>query len=201
MAACEQDMQAGKAIVFACNWCSYAAGDMAGTSRFQYPANSRVLRTMCSGRVDEKFILSAFELGAPLVLVSGCHFVDCHYIDANRATQRRVEKLWDRLERLGIRPERLQLEWMSAAEGQRFARVMAEIEEMRSKVTPEEIEETRRILAEKKKPAAKIPNPEMAGTMRCLRCGYEYRDPKPGSDETVELTCPKCRSNSVRRFR
>ena len=135
-----------KVIVFACNWCSYAAGDLAGISRLQYPPNARVIRTMCSGRVDEKFILHAFKLGAPMVLVSGCHFADCHYIDANRWTQRRMDRLWNRLERLGIRPERLQLEWMSAAEGQKFARVMAEIEEMRAKVTKEEIERTKEIL-------------------------------------------------------
>jgi len=135
-----------KVIVFACNWCSYAASDLAGTSRFQYPPNARVIRTMCSGRVDEKFILQAFKLGAPIVLVSGCHFVDCHYIDANRWTQRRVDRLWNRLERLGIRPERLQLEWMSAAEGQRFAQVMTELEAMRARVSHKEIEETKDIL-------------------------------------------------------
>jgi heterodisulfide reductase subunit A len=91
-----------------------------------------------------------------MVLVSGCHFVDCHYIDANRWTQRRMDRLWNRLERLGIRPERLQLEWMSAAEGQKFARVMAEIEEMRARVTPEEIKHTREALEkqERKKKGA-----------------------------------------------
>ena len=145
-----------KVIVFACNWCSYAAGDLAGTSRLQYPPNARVIRTMCSARADEKFILHAFKLGASMVLVSGCHFVDCHYIDANRWTQRRMDRLWNRLERLGIRPERLQLEWMSAAEGQKFARVMAEIEEMRARVTPEEIKHTRETLEkqERKKKGA-----------------------------------------------
>ena len=86
---------------------------------------------MCSGRVDEKFIWYGFKLGAPIVLVSGCHFVDCHYIDAVQWTQRRVEKIWDKLEKKGIRPERLQLEWISAAEGQKFAKVMREVEEMR----------------------------------------------------------------------
>ena len=137
-----------KIVVFACNWCSYAASDLAGTSRLQYPPSTRIIRTMCSARVDEKFILQAFKLGAPIVLVSGCHFVDCHYIDANRSTLRRMDRLWNRLERLGIRPERLQLEWMSAAEGQRFAQVMTEIEEMRAKVTRDEIEDTKKILEE-----------------------------------------------------
>jgi len=136
-------------VVFACHWCSYAGGDMAGVSRLQYPPSARVIRTMCSGRVGERLVLRAFVLGAPIVLVSGCHFADCHYINANRWTQRRVERLWDRLERAGIRPERLQLEWISAAEGQKFARTMRELEEMRKQVTPEEIEYTKRVLAEK----------------------------------------------------
>ena len=135
-----------KIVAFACNWCSYAGGDLAGTSRLQYPPNVRLIRTMCSGRVDEKFVLHAFRKGAPLVLVSGCHFADCHYINAVTWTQRRVERLWNKLERLGIRPERLQLEWISAAEGQKFARVMKELEELRRKVTPEEVQETMEIL-------------------------------------------------------
>jgi len=155
-AALEENPQ-DKIIVFACNWCSYAAGDLAGASRLQYPPNARVMRTMCSARADEKFILHAFKLGAPIVLVSGCHFVDCHYIDANRWTQRRIDRLWNRLERLGIRPERLQLEWMSAAEGQKFARVMAEIEEMRAKVTPKEIKHTRKVLEKQESKKKRVP--------------------------------------------
>jgi heterodisulfide reductase subunit A len=138
-----------KIVVFACHWCSYAGGDMAGVSRLQYPPSARLIRTMCSGRVGERLILRAFALGAPIVLVSGCHFADCHYINANRWTQRRVERLWDKLERAGIGPERLQLEWISAAEGQKFARTMGELEEMRKKVTAEEMEYTKQVLAEK----------------------------------------------------
>jgi heterodisulfide reductase subunit A len=103
--------------------------------------------------VDSRFILHAFEQGAPIVLVSGCHFVDCHYIDANRWTQKRVEKLWDDLEKLGIRPERLQLEWISAAEGQKWARTMKELEEMRKQVTEEEVEHTRQVLKEARQKA------------------------------------------------
>ena len=137
-----------KIISFLCNWCSYAGGDLAGVSRLQYPPNNRFIRTMCSGRVDEKFILHAFEKGAPLVLLSGCHINDCHYINANHWTKRRAEKLWTRMEKLGIRPERLQLEWISAAEGPRFAQIMRDLEDMRQKVTPEEIEHTKKVLAE-----------------------------------------------------
>jgi len=103
---------------------------------------------MCSGRVGESFILQAFEQGAAVVLLSGCHLGDCHYIDANHWTVRRADKLWDRLEKLGIRPERLQLEWISSAEGARFSEVMTGLEEMRQKVTPEEIEHAKKVLAE-----------------------------------------------------
>jgi len=137
-----------KIVAFLCNWCSYAGGDLAGVSRFKYPANTRFIRVMCSGRVDESFILQAFEDGAAVVLLSGCHIGDCHYIDANRWTMRRADKLWDRLDRLGIRPERLQLEWISSAEGARFAHVMNGLEELRRTVVPEEIEYTKKALAE-----------------------------------------------------
>ncbi|MEE9465481.1 MAG: hydrogenase iron-sulfur subunit [Candidatus Neomarinimicrobiota bacterium] len=137
-----------KVLTFACNWCSYAGADLAGLSRLQYPATQRIIRTMCSGRVDSSFILHAFEQGAPIVLVSGCHYVDCHYIDANRWTQKRVDKLWDKLERLGIRPERLQLEWISAAEGQRWKVAMHAVEDLRQQVTPEEIAHTVEVLRE-----------------------------------------------------
>jgi heterodisulfide reductase subunit A len=129
-------------LVFACNWCSYAGSDFAGVSRLQYPPNARVIRTMCSGRVDPAFVMHAFERGAAMVLVSGCHYADCHYIDANRQTVKRVDRLWNQLERKGIRPERLQLEWISAAEGQKWAHVMRELERMRQSVTRKEVEET-----------------------------------------------------------
>ncbi len=153
-----EDKHMEKIVTFACNWCSYAGGDNAGTSRLQYPTNVRLIRTMCSGRVDEDFITHAFKKGAPLVLVSGCHFSDCHYIDAVTWTQQRVEKLWDKLEKMGIRPERLQLEWISAAEGQKFAKVMREVEELRKQVTLEEVKFTMDVLSNgkmtgKKKPA------------------------------------------------
>ncbi len=135
-------------VTFACNWCSYAGGDMAGTSRLQYPTSCRLVRTMCSGRVDDKFVMHAFKLGAPMVLVSGCHFVDCHYINAVNWTQKRMDKLWSKLDRLGIRADRLQLEWISAAEGQKFARVMRNLEEKVKQVTVEEIEYTMKVLRE-----------------------------------------------------
>jgi len=142
---------AEKIPTFACNWCSYAGADFAGVSRLQYPANVRLIRTMCSGRVDEKFIWHAFEKGAPVVLVSGCHIGDCHYIDANHWTEKRIAKLHKKMEKKGIRPERLQLAWISAAEGVRFAGVMAEMEALRKTVTREEIQETILLLQDKEK--------------------------------------------------
>ena len=135
-------------VTFACNWCSYAGGDNAGTARLQYPTSCRLIRTMCSGRVDEKFIMRAFRMGAPMVLVSGCHFADCHYISAVHWTQKRMDRIWSKLDRLGIRVDRLRLEWISAAEGQKFAKVMRELEDKVKSVTKEEIEYTMKVLAE-----------------------------------------------------
>jgi len=103
---------------------------------------------MCSGRVDEEFVLRAFRKGAPIVLVSGCHFTDCHYIDANRQTVKRMYKLWKLLDKRGIRPERLQLEWISAADGPKFQKTMTQMEELRKTVTPVEIEHTVKVLTE-----------------------------------------------------
>ena len=144
-----------KVFGFACNWCSYAGGDMAGISRIQYPSSNRLIRTMCSARVSEEMVLEAFRCGAPVVLVSGCHYADCHYINANRQTVQRVQKLWNKLEKAGVRPERLQLEWISAAEGQKFAKVMHQMEELRKTVTKDEIEQAMEALKPKpkKKPA------------------------------------------------
>jgi len=139
-----------KILVFACNWCSYAGADNAGVSRFQYPPNIRLIRTMCSGRVDEKFIWEGFERGAPIILVSGCHIGDCHYIDANQWTVKRIQKIHKKMARMDIRPDRLRLEWVSAAEGVRFAEIMRDLERLRKEVTSEEIGETVRILKERK---------------------------------------------------
>jgi heterodisulfide reductase subunit A2 len=135
-------------LAFACNWCSYAGADYAGVSRLQYPPTVRLIRTMCSGRVDESFIWEGFAKGAPVILVSGCHIGDCHYINANQWTVARIDKIRKKMEKLAIRPERLQLEWISAAEGGRFARLMEEMEKLRRGVTAEEITETVRVLAE-----------------------------------------------------
>ncbi len=137
--ALEQDPN-HKIIAFACNWCSYAGADFAGVSRMQYPHHVRIIRTMCSGRVSPKWIERAFLLGVGGVLVSGCHPADCHYNNANQQTARRVEKLWKKMERLGINKDRLRLAWVSAAEGTRFAQVIKEMEAGLRKLTPRQIE-------------------------------------------------------------
>ncbi|MBD3197584.1 MAG: hydrogenase iron-sulfur subunit [Candidatus Lokiarchaeota archaeon] len=109
-------------LVFCCNWCSYAGADLAGVSRFQYPPNIRIIRVMCSGRVDPSFILRAFKDGVDGVLISGCHIGDCHYISGNEYTRKRFEKLHKVIiEQLGIDPRRIRLEWISASEGKQFA--------------------------------------------------------------------------------
>jgi len=114
-------------LVFCCNWCSYAGADLAGVSRFQYPPNIRVIRVMCSGRVDPSFVLKALKNGADGVLVSGCHIGDCHYISGNEYTKERFERLHTILiKQLGIEPKRVRLEWVSASEGKRFAEVITE---------------------------------------------------------------------------
>jgi heterodisulfide reductase subunit A len=133
-------------LVFACNWCSYAGADFAGVSRLAYSSGNRLIRTMCSGRIHEKFIWRAFEKGAPVVLVSGCHIGDCHYINANHWTERRVKRIWKKMEKLGLRRERLGLEWISAAEGIRFQKVMDDMERLRQTVSAAEIETTQQIL-------------------------------------------------------
>ncbi|MDD2904318.1 MAG: hydrogenase iron-sulfur subunit, partial [Syntrophales bacterium] len=117
-----------KILVFCCNWCSYAGADFAGVSRLQYSPAARIIRTMCAGRIHPKFILRAFELGAGQVLVSGCHPPgDCHYISGNLKAQARVDKLKPKLEKKGIDPNRLRLEWISATEGKVFQRVVQEM--------------------------------------------------------------------------
>jgi heterodisulfide reductase subunit A len=136
-----------KILAFACNWCSYAGADYAGVSRLQYPPNVRLIRTMCSGRVDESFIRRGFAKGAPVILVSGCHLGDCHYINANHWTEKRIQRVQKKMAKLGIRPERLQLEWISAAEGIRFADAMHRLETLRHGVTPQEVAETIELLA------------------------------------------------------
>ena len=117
-----------KIIGFLCNWCSYAGADLAGVSRIQYPPNIRIIRVMCSGRIDPIFVLEAFKDGADGVLIAGCHLPsDCHYINGNFATLRRVTLLKKVIQQFGIESERLRLEWISASEGEKFAAVVRDM--------------------------------------------------------------------------
>jgi len=116
-------------VAFCCNWCSYAGADLAGVSRFQYPPNARIVRVMCSGRVEPQFILRAFELGADGVLVAGCHIGDCHYISGNEKAQKKVEATKELIDQLGLDGRRLRLEWISASEGSKFAATMKDFTE------------------------------------------------------------------------
>jgi F420-non-reducing hydrogenase iron-sulfur subunit len=110
-----------KIVAFCCNWCSYAGADLAGTTRLQYPPNVRVIRVMCSGRVDPAFVLKAFALGADGVIVAGCHPADCHYINGNDKTAMRGDFLESFLDEAGIEPQRFKVEWIAGSEGRKFA--------------------------------------------------------------------------------
>jgi heterodisulfide reductase subunit A len=190
-----------KIVTFACNWCSYAGADTAGVGRMAYPPNARIIRTMCSGRVNSDFVWYAFRKGAPVVLVSGCHYVDCHYIDANRSTTRRLDGLWDGLEKAGVRPDRLMLEWCSAAEGGRWQAIMKAAEEKRQSVSEEERTHTQEVLREARVPSPRNPRPDdenQDAEFACMRCGHQWRG---YYSRGLERTCPQCRSNSVRWLR
>ncbi len=122
-----------KIVAFLCNWCSYRAADLAGTARMKYDPNVRMLRVMCSGRVDPAFVLKAFSLGADGVMIAGCHPGECHYLEQNYKTLRRFELLRRTVIGFGIEPDRLRLQWASAAEG---AQLAAAIDDMVAKVRP-----------------------------------------------------------------
>jgi F420-non-reducing hydrogenase iron-sulfur subunit len=116
-------------IAFVCNWCTYTAADLAGTSRLTYPDNVRLIRVMCTGMVDPQFVLKAFLEGADGVLISGCHPGDCHYINGNFKARRRVKLLREMLAHFGIEPQRLRLTWIGASDGIQFADVMGRLVE------------------------------------------------------------------------
>ncbi len=124
--AAEERKWTPKLVCFACNWCTYAGADLAGSSRRKYPAEIKLLRVPCSGRVDPEMVLKAFQRGADGVMVAGCHPGDCHYSSGNYHTRRRMTLLKSLLEYIGIAPERFRLEWISAAEGDKFAEVARE---------------------------------------------------------------------------
>jgi F420-non-reducing hydrogenase iron-sulfur subunit len=114
-------------VAFFCNWCTYLAADLAGTSRMKYPPNARVIRVMCSGRLDPQFILKAFADGADGVLIGGCHPGDCHYQEGNYKCLRRFNLLKRVVKEMGIEDDRFRLEWISASEGDRLRSVMIDM--------------------------------------------------------------------------
>jgi F420-non-reducing hydrogenase iron-sulfur subunit len=118
-----------KIVAFFCNWCTYMAADSAGISRMSYAPNGRVVRLMCSGRIDPQFVLDAFAKGADGVLIGGCHPGDCHYQEGNYKTLRRVHLLKSVLREMGIEDERFRLEWISAAEADRLRTTMNDMVE------------------------------------------------------------------------
>ncbi len=125
-----------KIIAFCCNWCSYAGADLAGVSRLQYPPNVRIIRVLCSGRIEPDFVLRALELGADGVLVAGCHPGDCHYISGNLKAEKRFTMLTKLLDVLGIDTRRARLEWISASEGPKFANTITEFVEQIKELGP-----------------------------------------------------------------
>ena len=123
-------------VAFCCNWCSYAGADLAGTSRLNYPANVKIIRVPCSCRVNTNFIIRAFQKGADGVVIAGCHPGDCHYSTGNYYTRRRFSIFINLLEYLGIEKERFKIDWISAAEANKFATVMNEVLENVYKLGP-----------------------------------------------------------------
>ena len=123
-------------VAFCCNWCSYAGADLAGTSRLNYPANVKIIRVPCSCRVNTNFIIRAYQKGADGVVIAGCHPGDCHYSTGNYYTRRRFSIFINLLEYLGIEKERFKIDWISAAEANKFATVMNEVLENVYKLGP-----------------------------------------------------------------
>lgn len=131
-----------KLVAFLCNWCSYTGADLAGTSRTKYSESVRIVRVMCSGRIDPTFVLKAFREGADGVLISGCHPGDCHYHEGNYKALRRYHLLVPYLIQMGIEPERIRLEWVSASEGNRFAQIVDEMTATLRTLGPSKVQAT-----------------------------------------------------------
>lgn len=135
----EEDSFDPKIVAFFCNWCTYIAADSTGTSRKQYPPNIRIIRLMCSGRMDPQFVLDAFSKGADGVLIGGCHPGDCHYSEGNYKNLRRYTLLKRMLSTFGIDDRRLRLEWISASEGQKLQSVVTDMVEQLKGLGPLDI--------------------------------------------------------------
>jgi len=134
----KQESWEPKIVAFLCNWCSYAGADLAGISRIQYPANVRVIRVPCSGRINPVFILKALQSGADAVLVSGCHPGDCHYVSGNYYARRKFEIFHRLLDYIGLEKGRVFFSWVSAAEGENFGRLITHVVDEVKKLGPAE---------------------------------------------------------------
>jgi heterodisulfide reductase subunit A len=139
MRALLADKPEEKVFAFRCHWCSYGGADMAGTSHFEYSANERGIRVMCSARMDNDFIYEAFRLGAGAVLYSGCHPQDCHYITGQLVGARRAERLKKIFDKMEMSPGRFRIEWISAAEGDKYARVINEMQQTLDDIPPKKL--------------------------------------------------------------
>lgn len=134
-------------LAFLCNWCSYAGADLAGVSRLQYPAQVLDVRVMCTGTISPYFVVKAFQEGIDGVIVAGCHIGDCHYLKGNYMTAKRFQFLQKALEVLGIEKERLRLEWVSAAEGEKFANLIRDFTRTISELGPSPLRRRREEVA------------------------------------------------------
>ena len=160
-----------KIVAFLCNWCAYAGADLAGVSRIGYPPNIRVIRVMCSGRVDPAFIIRAFEMGADGVLVGGCHPGTCHYVSGNLEAEKRMENTKKLLKLIGLGPERLRLEWISASEGGKFAQVVTEFTEELRKMGPNPLKAKAKTEAPINTKQAISEAIKKTNVQYCLECG------------------------------
>ena len=140
-----------KIIGFFCNWCSYTGADLAGTARTKYPPNVRVIRIMCTGRIDDRLILKAFAAGADGVLVCGCHPGDCHYQKGNLSARRRVTGIKPLLKALGLDQNRLRLEWISASEGPKVAETVKSFTQTIRELGPSPLNKRRELVGQEAK--------------------------------------------------
>jgi len=135
-------------LAFLCNWCAYTGADLAGTSRMKYASSVRIVRVMCSGRIEPTFVLEAFRNGADAVMICGCHPGDCHYQSGNYKCLKRYKLLKKYISEMGIEPERLSLEWISASEGRQFAELVDKYTESIKLLGPGKVAENVKIFAE-----------------------------------------------------
>ena len=166
MRALLADKPEEKILAFRCNWCSYPGADLAGTSHFEYSANERGMRVMCVARVDSDFVYEAFRLGAGAVLYSGCHEQDCHYITGQPVGEKRAKRLMKQFKRMGMSQGRFRIEWISAAEGKKYARVINEMQGLLDSMPKEEllkeIEELRPQMEKRARRMREVPQVEEA---------------------------------------